>query len=437
MSDLKNQLLDRIESRKARVGVVGLGYVGLPVLLEVKDAGFRVIGVDPDTEKLSQLRAGESYIEDISNDRLQDLGDTSRVTLSPDPGALADADAILVCVPTPLNKTREPDTRFIRAAVEGIRSILRRGQLVVLESTTYPGTTEELILPALSEDGFEVEKDFFLAFSPERVDPGNETWMVHNTPKVVGGHGSASTEVTAALYGSFIETVVPVSGTKTAEMVKLLENTFRMINIGLVNEVAIMCNKLGVDVWEVIEAAATKPFGFMPFYPGPGLGGHCIPVDPLYLGWKLRSLNYRARFVELADHVNSTMPNYIVFRAAAALNDRSKAIRGSKIMLIGMAYKSGVSDVRESPALPIAEQLVGLGAEVRYSDPHVPTVRTGALELRSTELDDGVLADTDLAILLTDQAEFDHEAIASQASLILDTRNAFHRIQRRDNIIRL
>lgn len=434
---MKQELLAKIEDRSAKVGIVGLGYVGLPVLLEVFQAGFSVVGVDPDQRKLDSLAAGSSYIEDIADEQLDGLAESGRATFSATPDVLAEADAILVCVPTPLNKTREPDMRFIRAAVAGIKEVLRKGQLVVLESTTYPGTTEELILPVLADGSLEVEEDFFLAFSPERVDPGNKTWLVHNTPKVVGGHGEASTEVTAALYGTFIETVVPVNGTKTAEMVKLLENTFRMVNIGLINEIAIMCEKLKVDVWEVIEAAATKPHGFMKFTPGPGLGGHCIPVDPLYLGWKLRSLNYRARFVELADHVNSTMPNYVIFRAAAVLNESSKAIRGAKVFLLGMAYKAGVSDVRESPSIPVAEHLLALGADVEYCDPHVANVQLAGERYEGVDATPERIAAADLVICLTDQPEFDYAMIAENAGRILDTRNAFGRLGRRDNITRL
>jgi UDP-N-acetyl-D-glucosamine dehydrogenase len=437
MSASHQELLQRIRNKTGRVGVVGLGYVGLPLLLEIREAGFSVIGVDPDETKLEALRAGRSYIDDIPDERLAALADEEQVALSPTSAPLAEADAILVCVPTPLNKTREPDVRFVRAAFEGIRDVLRPGHLVVLESTTYPGTTEELVLPILEGSGLKVEEEYFLAFSPERVDPGNKTWTVHNTPKVIGGHGPAASEAAAALYGSFIDKVVPVSSTKSAEMVKLLENTFRMINIGLVNEVAVMCNKLDIDVWEVIDAAATKPFGFMPFYPGPGLGGHCIPVDPLYLGWKLRTVNYRARFVELADHVNSTMPNYIVFRAAAALNQKAQAVRGSNILLLGVAYKASISDVRESPALPIFESLAGLGAKVEYSDPHVPGIHLGGFDLEGVPVTPERLKEADLVIMLTDHPEFDHEEIAEHAPLILDTRNAFKALGKRENLIRL
>jgi UDP-N-acetyl-D-glucosamine dehydrogenase len=430
-------LLQKIEKRSATVAVLGLGYVGLPLLLEVHNAGFSVIGVDPAEGKLSMFREGKSYVEDIPDGKIAEALKVGRIEVTADFGKLGEADAILVCVPTPLGKTREPDVSYIRKAVEDISATLKKGQLIALESTTYPGTTEELFLPELEKAGLKVEEDFFLAFSPERVDPGNKVWQTHNTPKVVGGHGEASTKLAAALYGSFIETVVPVSGTQTAEMVKLLENTFRMVNIGLINEVAIMCSKLGVDVWEVIKAASTKPFGFMPFYPGPGLGGHCIPVDPLYLGWKLRTLNYRARFVELADHVNSTMPNYVVFRAAAALNDQSKSIRGAKILLLGMAYKADVSDVRESPALPIAEQLLKLGAQLDYTDPHVPQVRLKGIEMKSCSLTQEGLEEYDLVIALTAHNEFDLPWIAKHASRILDTRDAFQAIEDRNGIVKL
>lgn len=430
-------LKQRIEDRTAKIAVLGLGYVGLPLLLEVHEAGFPVIGIDPAEDKLVKFRDGISYIEDISDEQLQAANSRGNVEVTSDFAALGRADAILVCVPTPLSKTREPDTSFIRKAVEDIAATLRPGQLIALESTTYPGTTEELFLPELEKTGLKVEEDFYLAFSPERVDPGNKVWQTKNTPKVVGGHGDASTELAEALYSCFIDTVVPVSGTRTAEMVKLLENTFRMVNIGLINEVAIMCNKLGVDVWEVIRAASSKPFGFMPFYPGPGLGGHCIPVDPVYLSWKLRTLNYRARFVDLADHVNSTMPNYVVFRAAAALNHQEKSIKGARILLLGMAYKENVSDLRESPALPIADQLHSLGARIEYSDPYCPSARLGHGVMESVEVTDETIGSYDLVILLTGHKDFDYPWLAENARAILDTRNAFKDCGPRKNIVKL
>lgn len=430
-------LAAKIRDRSATVGVLGLGYVGLPLGLEIAAAGYPVVGIDPSEAKVASLLAGRSYVEDVSDRQVVEAFVEGAATATGEFTRLKDCDVIVVCVPTPLSKTKEPDLRFIEAATEEVARHLRVGQLVVCESTTYPGTTEELVLPHLRRSGLRAEQDFFLAFSPERVDPGNPTYGISNTPKVVGGLSEAASELACAFYGSFIEQVVPVSSPRAAEMVKLLENTFRAVNIGLINEIAIMCNKLGVDVWEVIDAARTKPFGFMPFYPGPGLGGHCIPVDPLYLGWKLRTLNYRARFIELADHVNSTMPNYVVFRVAATLNDVARSVRGSRILILGMAYKPGVSDVRESPALGVYEQLVGLGALVQYHDPHVASLQLHVGEVRSTPLTAELIQEQDLIILTTAHPEFDYGLIAERARKVLDTRNAFAAFRGRPNVVRL
>lgn len=415
----------KILDRSAVVGILGLGYVGLPLLIEVRRAGFSVLGVDPNEEKVGLLNKGESYIEDVPSSEVAAAfsGEGARAVTSFD--HLAEADVILVCVPTPLSKTRDPDFRFISTATEEIAKTLRPGQLVVMESTTYPGTTEELVLPALSRTGLKSGEDFFLAFSPERVDPANKNFTIKNTPKVVGGLGKEGGFLAAELYGSFIDQIHTVSSPKAAEMVKLLENTFRAVNIGLINEIAIICHKLGIDVWEVIEAAKSKPFGFMPFYPGPGLGGHCIPVDPLYLGWKLRTMNYRARFIELADHVNSTMPNYVVFRIAAAMNEFERCVKGAKLLILGAAYKPGVSDVRESPSLSLILQLEALGAKVDYNDPHVPELSLGGVTRTSKEISPEMLASYDLVVLATAHEEYDYPSIAEHSKIVLDTRNGF------------
>src|SRR3954467_4609385 len=367
--------LDRIRARQARVGVIGLGYVGLPLVVEFARAGFDVTGFDVDASKTDQINAGKSYIPDVLDTDLAACVAAGKLRATTDMSQLAEMDAIDICVPTPLRKTKDPDLSYVVHAVEAVAATLRRGQLVILESTTYPGTTDEVVQPMLVAKGFTPDVDFFLAFSPERVDPGNPQFNTKNIPKIVGGVGPASTEVAAALYGATVQHVIQVTSTRVAEMVKLLENTFRAVNIGLVNEIALMCHKMNIDVWEVIDAAKTKPFGFMPFYPGPGLGGHCIPIDPFYLSWKARQSGFECRFIELAGQVNSSMPAYVVERVAEALNSARKPVNGSRVHLVGVAYKKDVNDMRESPALDILELLVRRGANVTYADPWVPTLK--------------------------------------------------------------
>ncbi|MGE0454121.1 MAG: nucleotide sugar dehydrogenase [Vicinamibacteria bacterium] len=423
MSTRASELLSRIQHGEARVGTLGLGYVGLPLSVEFATAGLEVLGFDLDANKVAAIGRGESYIQDVPSARVAELRKAGRLSASTDFSLLKGCDAVIICVPTPLSKTKDPDLQMVVDASRSIAAALRPGQLVVLESTTYPGTTEELILPMLAEGGLQVGEDFFLAFSPERVDPGNARFNTRNTPKIIGGVTPACTEVARSLYGRAVERVIPVSSTKSAEMVKLLENTFRSVNIGLVNEVALMCARLGVDVWEVIDAAASKPFGFMPFYPGPGLGGHCIPIDPLYLSWKLKTLNYRARFIELAGEVNSAMPEYVCERIAAALNEREKSVRGSRILVLGVAYKRDIDDVRESPALDVIKLLESRGASVAYNDPYVASIRVDGGTLASSELLPAV-RDADLVVIVTDHAGYDYRAVVEAAKQVVDTRNA-------------
>jgi UDP-N-acetyl-D-glucosamine dehydrogenase len=417
------ELERRIREGVARVGTLGLGYVGLPLSVEFAEAGLTVVGYDLSPDKVAGINAGRSHIGDVPSDRLEALVRDGRLRASLDFGSLGECDAVIICVPTPLGKTKDPDLSLVVDAAREIGARLRVGQLVVLESTTYPGTTEELILPILSETGLKVGEDFFLAFSPERVDPGNRQFHTRNTPKLIGGVTPQCTQVARALYERAVETVIPVSSTRTAEMVKLLENTFRSVNIGLVNEVALMCRRLGVDVWEVIDAAATKPFGFMPFYPGPGLGGHCIPIDPLYLSWKLKTLNYRARFIELAGEINSSMPEHVCELVAEALNQQERSVKGSRVLLLGVTYKRDIEDVRESPALDILRLLEQRGAVVEYSDPHVPALEAGERTLRSVDLTQG-LGRAHVVVIVTDHSAFPYEEIVRRARVVVDTRNA-------------
>jgi UDP-N-acetyl-D-glucosamine dehydrogenase len=429
-------LLDKIRSRKARTGVIGLGYVGLPLAIEFAHAGFRAVGIDVDQRKVDAVNAGHSYIVDTADEEVASLVTTGRLVATNDFNVLAECDTINICVPTPLRKTKDPDMTFILAAVAEIKKYIHPGQLVILESTTYPGTTDEVVLPALEEVGLKVGQDFFLAFSPERIDPGNKQYHTRNIPKVVGGVTAHCTQVAKALYEQSIDTVVPVSSTRVAEMVKLLENTFRSVNIGLVNELALMSAKLGINVWEVIDAAATKPFGFMPFYPGPGLGGHCIPIDPFYLGWKAKMNGFEPRFIELAGQINESMPKFVVDKVTDALNNDGKAVRNSRIHVLGVAYKRDVNDVRESPALHVIKMLIDKGAKVSYSDPYVPTIREEGMELNETPVRQALEAGTDCVVLLTDHSAFNYPEIVHLAPVIVDTRNAL-----RDfiggNIIRL
>ncbi len=406
------------------MGVIGMGYVGLPLAVEFARAGFSVLGIDTDASKVAALTAGKSYIPDVRVDALRGLVAEGKLAASQDYEAIAELDAISICVPTPLRKTRDPDMSYVVSAAEQIGEHLRPGMLIVLESTTYPGTTTEVLLPRMLSNGYTAGEDIFVAFSPERIDPANPTYGVRNTPKVIGGVTPACTEVAVALYATVVEQVVPVSSTQAAEMVKLLENTFRAVNIGLINEITIMCDKLGVDVWEVIAAAKTKPFGYMPFYPGPGLGGHCIPIDPLYLSWKLKTLNFNARFIELADEINTNMPRYVVSKVTEALNEDSKPVRGSQILVLGVAYKPDVDDVRESPAIDIIQLLQQQGAAVSFHDPHVADLRFDDIEMRSVEYGVATVASADCVLIVTDHSAYDWAEILDNAQLVVDTRNA-------------
>ena len=418
-------LLQKIEAKSARIVVIGIGYVGLPLVAEFARAGFRTTGLDKDPEKVRLLNAGESYIADVSVSDLAPHVRSRMLDASTDAAVLREADAVVVCVPTPLNKTRDPDTRFIVAATEEIARHQHDDMLVILESTTYPGTTTEVLVPKLTEHGAVLGHTVFIAFSPERVDPGNQVYKTKNTPKVLGGASPECLTMATALYSQVLDTIVPVSSTETAEMVKLLENTFRAVNIGLVNEIAMMSRKLGIDPFEVIRAAATKPFGFMPFYPGPGLGGHCIPIDPLYMSWKLRTLQYQARFIELADSVNSGMPGYVVGRTSEALNAHSRAVRGSKILIYGVAYKRDVRDVRESPAFTIIRELKLRGAHVAYMDPYVPELHEEGLRLKAVDPATS-FASFDVVLIVTDHTLLDRERLLREATLIVDTRDTLH-----------
>ena len=433
---LHTELLDRIRSKTARVGVIGLGYVGLPLAVEFAHAGFDVTGFDVDAQKAAQINGGQSYIPDVPASDLAACLRAGKLRATTDMKELGAMDAIDICVPTPLRKTKDPDLSYIVLAVEAVAASVRPGQLVILESTTYPGTTEEVVQPMLEAKGLEADVDFFLAFSPERVDPGNQRFTTKNIPKIVGGVGPASTEVAAALYGATVQTVVPVSSTRVAEMVKLLENTFRAVNIGLVNEIALMCHKMDIDVWEVIDAAKTKPFGFMPFYPGPGLGGHCIPIDPHYLSWKARQSGFECRFIELAGHINASMPDYVVERVAEALNTVRKPINGSRIHLVGVAYKRDVNDMRESPALDILTLLARRGADVTYSDPFVPELKHDGRLLASVDVADAIARRPDCAVICTDHTQFDYVRLVNSGTLIVDTRNALKK-HHAPNIFRL
>jgi UDP-N-acetyl-D-glucosamine dehydrogenase len=427
-------LAEKIRSKAARVGVVGLGYVGLPLAVEYAEAGYDVTGIDLSEGKVARINAGDSYIGDVPASAVEPLVGDGRLRATTDFSAIRDLDTINICVPTPLRKTKDPDMSYIVAACEEIAKYFHPGMLVILESTTYPGTTDELVLPMLEKSGLKVGTDFFLCFSPERVDPGNAKFQTKNIPKVVGGTTAACTRLGELFYSQALETVVPVSSTQVAEMVKLLENTFRMINIGLVNEMAIMCDGMGINVWEVIEAAATKPFGFMPFFPGPGLGGHCIPIDPFYLSWKTKQSGIEARFIELAGYINGQMPHFVVTKVQNALNDVGKALKGSKVHIYGVAYKRDIEDVRESPALDIIHLLQKRGAIISFSDPHVPEIRleNGAL----LAPDASAMKTADCAVIVTDHASFDYEALVAEAALIVDTRNALKSFKS-ERIVRL
>ncbi|MBI5928546.1 MAG: nucleotide sugar dehydrogenase [Chloroflexi bacterium] len=437
-TDYRQQLLSRFNEGTAIVGIVGLGYVGLPLAVAFAEAGFRVIGIDLSEWKVNKLNSGESYIPDIPTSQLAPLVRNGKLQAFTDYRALETADAVSICVPTPLRKTKDPDMSFVLDATTNVAQICHAGMLIVLESTTYPGTTEEIVAPEIERRGFTVGQDVFVSFSPERIDPGNEKYTVYNTPKVVGGITPACTEIVTAYYQTIVEKVVKVSSPTAAEMVKLLENTFRAVNIGLVNEMALMCDKLNLDVWEIIEAAKSKPFGFMPFYPGPGLGGHCIPVDPHYLSWKLKALNYNARFIELASEINTYMPFYVVNKVAEALNNVVKPIRSSRIGVLGVAYKRDIDDVRESPALDIIHLLTEKGAEVEWNDPHVPSIRLENNEVsQSTPFSAEWLKSLDCLVIVTDHTAYDWETIVKHSPLIVDTRNATRRFPQYSHIVSL
>jgi len=430
------QLASRIEDRSARLAVIGLGYVGLPLAVEFGKAGFHIAGIDLDRNKVASLRKGRSYVQDVATADVRNLIRNGKMVATTDFSVLKKADTVNICVPTPLSKMRDPDVSYIVAAAQEVARYLHRGMLIILESTTYPGTTVELILPLLQESGMKVGRDFFVAFSPERVDPGNEKFTTRNIPKVVGGVTPACTELACRLYGQRLERVVPVSSTQVAEMVKLLENTFRSVNIGLVNELALMCARLKIDVWEVISAAATKPFGFMPFYPGPGLVGHCIPIDPFLLSWKARSAGFEARFIELAGHVNGHMPEHAVDLVAESLNRHGKAVNGARVLVLGMAYKAGIDDTRESPSLDIMTTLEKRGAKVEYSDPYVPKLRFAGRRFTSVPLTPANLRRFDCVVIATAHKEFAYAEIVRHAQGIVDTRNAL-KGSRSKKIVRL
>lgn len=428
---IADELIKKLKARKAKAGVVGLGYVGLPLSIELARAGFEVTGFEISPNKVKLLNDGKSDIDDIPDFEVKEAVKAKKFKATVDFKLIRQMDTISICVPTPLSKTKDPDVSYILTALDSIKPYFKKGALVVLESTTYPGTTEDLILPILSEGNKKAGSDFFLAFSPERVDPGNQTYTTKNTPRVVGGITSACTKVAKTFYEQTIPNIHAVSSTQAAEMVKLLENTFRSVNIGLVNEVALMCDRLGLDVWEIINAAATKPFGFMPFYPGPGLGGHCIPIDPHYLSWKLKSLNYYARFIELAGDINSHMPEYVIDRITELLNDRyAKALNKSNVLVLGVAYKKDIKDMRESPALDVIKLLEDKGAKVSYNDPFVPTFEWNHTKHKSVKLSNQMIKKADLVVITTDHTQYDYDNIVQNAKVVFDTRNATKNVKK-------
>ncbi len=427
----------KVRAKDLVVGVVGLGYVGLPLAVRFAAVGFETIGLELDETKIARLNAGESYIDDVKTAEVAGPVRAGRFRATSDASVLKRCDAISVCVPTPLSKFREPDLSAVQSVTERLRANLRRGQLIALESTTYPGTTEELVQPQLESTGLVTGKDFFLAFSPERIDPGRKDHTLKTTPKVVGGVTPACTQAARLVYGAAVDHVVPVSNARTAEMVKMLENTFRSVNIGLVNEMALMCDRLSIAVFEVIRAAATKPFGFMPFWPGPGLGGHCLPIDPLYLSWKMRSLDYRARFIELAEEVNRAMPAHVVNRVFTALNERGRTLKGARLLVIGVAYKKDIDDVRESPAIDVIQQLRRHGAEIRYHDPHVPRLTYHGEDMTSVPLDENALVATDCAVIVTDHSGIDWKKLVERVPLVVDARNATEGCRDRGDVVTL
>lgn len=431
---LAKELENKIRSRRAKVGVVGLGYVGLPLAVEFAGAGFHVTGIDLSEAKTERVNLADSYVGDVPSEALAPLVEAGNLKATTDFSVIRELDTINICVPTPLRKTKDPDMSYIVSACQEIAKYFHPGMLLTLESTTYPGTTDELVLPMFTEQGMEVGRDFFLCFSPERVDPGNPRYQTKNIPKVVGGVTPTCTDLGRLFYSQALQHVVPVSSTQVAEMVKLLENTFRMINIGLVNEIALMCDRIGINVWEVIDAAATKPFGFMPFYPGPGLGGHCIPIDPFYLSWKTKQAGIEARFIELAGYINGQMPHFVVEKVTDALNSLAKPVRGSRIHVFGVAYKRNIDDVRESPALDILLLLKRMGGELSYSDPYVPVLHLDGVDLFAKP--EEAVSEADCAVIITDHSDFDYKALVERAPLIVDTRNALKGIVS-EKIVRL
>jgi len=420
----KDDLLARLKRKDFTAAVIGLGYVGLPLAIEYADAGIRVIGIDSDGAKIRAIRSGNSYVDDVPSESIRGAVDNGRLGATSDYSALAEADTVNICVPTPLRKTKDPDLSYVVTAAEQVAKYIHRDMLIVLESTTYPGTTDELLVPMFEERGFTVGKDIFLAFSPERVDPGNPQYSTKNIPKVVGGATPQCTKMAAALYTGVMERVHPVSTATVAEMVKLLENTFRSVNIGLVNEIALMCNRMGIDVWEVIDAAKTKPFGFMPFYPGPGIGGHCIPLDPFYLSWKAKQFGFEARFIELAGVINGQMPHFVVGKIIDALNRFKKSVNGAKVLILGVAYKKDISDVRESPAIDILQLLSKKGAKLSYCDPHVPVLDEHGMRMKAEPFSAATLRKADCVVVVTDHSDFDYRLVARESKVIVDTRNA-------------
>jgi UDP-N-acetyl-D-glucosamine dehydrogenase len=418
------ELGQRIDAREARIGVIGLGYVGLPLAIEFARAGFAVTGVDLVAAKVAAIQDGQSYIDDVPAERVAEARAAGKFEATTDASALSACDVINVCVPTPLTRTKDPDVSFIAHALEEIRRHIHAGQLVILGSTTYPGTTQELIIPMLEDTGLAVGVDFAVAFAPERIDPANQQFALREIPKVVGGATAVCTELAVKVFRHVFDHVVPVTSTQSAEMVKLLENTFRAINIGLANEIALMCDRLGLDVWEVIDAAATKPYGFMKFQPGPGLGGHCIPVDPTYLAWKMKSLNFPARFIDLATEINSQMPQYVAEKVSDLLNEDRIAVNGSRVLILGVAYKSNVSDIRESPALDVMRLLANKGAEIRYSDPHIREIELDGRRLKHVDLTDDALQSADVVVIITQHDRVDYDRVVARAGRIYDTRNA-------------
>lgn len=429
-----SSIAHKIETKDLKVAVIGLGYVGLPLAVAFGKFGFTVTGIDVDLKKVAALNAGRSHVLDVPSESVLALIRRKKFRATADYKALAGVDAAIICVPTPLSKTKTPDMSFIVHATEKIATYLKKGQLIVLESTTYPGTTDEVMKPILEKSGMKVEKDFFLAFSPERVDPGNKTYTTVSIPKVVGGVGPKSAKAASLLYGSVIRTIVEVSSARTAEMVKLLENTFRSVNIGLINEVAMMSNRLGIDIWEVIEAAKTKPFGFMPFYPGPGIGGHCLPIDPLYLSWKSRVHGYEAKMIELASSINESMPHYVVDRLSFLLNDRQVALKQAKVLILGVSYKKNIDDTRESPAIDVIEGLIEKGADISYTDPYVSSFHLNGKTLKSKPLTSALLKKQNCVLILTDHSTFDYASVVCHSRLVLDTRNTLRRHKASKNV---